>query len=192
MTDNTTPETLTPEEAEAELARLEQDVVDGGDVTIADLTTAKERVSFARLIQKGREARAEKQREKEAAEGRASAKQEVLNLLSTPDGIEEAKQAAIDALNEVARLTQARNERVIEAAHIFSRAGLTQPDMNQINPLDVPGIDPEFYATIGHGEAVISVTAGGRAHAVADAAAPLKAALRDAAASYQLRVKFES
>jgi hypothetical protein len=187
MTDTTND--ITPEEAEAELARLEQDVIDGGDVTVTDLTAAKDRIGFARLMQKGREARAEKQREKEAADGRETAKAEVTALF-------EARKVDLDAYAIEATTALERyleqlagyNDFVVEAAEIMQRAGVVGPNRTLVNTLDEPGLDTSFFPTIEYGT-VVAVRENRREHVVVHVGAEFRKLIHAVAEKHKLKTR---
>ena len=163
MTDtSTTPEEITPEQAEAELAALEQSVIDGADVDVADLVAARERFTLAGLIRKRNEKRDAAQAQKAADAARETAKAEVSELMTTSSAsVEEAAAAASMALDLFVATVAAHNIRVQQAAVIFQRANLAQPDQSLVNPLDAEGLDHAFY-TDSWGEAGLVVENGHR------------------------------
>lgn len=162
MTESTiSTEDLTPEQAEADLAKLEQSVIDGGAVTVDQITQAKERISFARLIRQGKESRAEKKILKEADEAREAAKAEVTKLLTTSNrSIESIHAAAIEALDKFLSQLADHNALVESAGRILDRANVVHPNPGLMNPLDAPGLDPDFYVN-SYGGAYNAVRANG-------------------------------
>jgi hypothetical protein len=188
MTDQTTPD-ITPEQAEAELATLEQQVIDGGDVTMADLTAAKERISFAHLVRTRNEKRAAEKQAKEAEAAQKAAKAEVTKLLSTSSTtIDDAKVAAKEALDLFIAQIEAHNKLVAQAGLIFDRAGLAQPNSTLVNPLDEPDLDLNFYAT-SYGGVYSAVQADGVLHRPAHAGGEYRKLVYEVADEHNLQTR---
>ncbi|ASD21484.1 hypothetical protein B7495_04755 [Cryobacterium sp. LW097] len=149
MTDTTTtPEEITPEQAEAELARLEQQVIDGGDVTLADLEAARTKITWAGLIRQRHEKRAADKRAKDTADAQQAAKDEATALLATSTAsLESIHATASKALDKFLKQLAEHNELVESAGRILEAANVVHPDPGLVNPLDAPGLDPDFYVT---------------------------------------------
>jgi hypothetical protein len=123
-TDQAEEAQMTPEDAEQQLADLEQKVIDGEDVAPADLVDAEVKIKHARLFQKGREARAEKQRQREADELREQTKKDVAKMF-TAGPYEDpliAYDQAVAALDRLVTVID-RNNKLLFDAYLALNAG---------------------------------------------------------------------
>lgn len=156
----TTPESTTPEEAEADLAQLEQQVIDGGDVTVSDLTAAKERVSFARLVLKGIQDRAEAKRLKDADELRTKTKTKVAQMFTDGEYVDPlvAYDEAVAALDRLALVIKANTALLDDAYREMDRGGVAVVgwDGDQM-----PHHDPANYVHVAMGDTVTALVTGG-------------------------------
>jgi len=186
MSDTTnTEQDLTPEQAEAELAQLEQTVVDGGDVTIDQLSKAKERISFARLIKQGRDARAAAKREQEALDLRAKTKTDVAAKFAARGSTDPtvAYQRAVAALEALVTAIEANNSLLSETAEAYSRGGVVPVGWDQQL---LEGYDPSNFANVSHGNEVTAVTVGGKLYRKEHAGTWAQVALRKVARDHQM------
>ncbi|TFD85004.1 hypothetical protein E3T61_18465 [Cryobacterium lactosi] len=156
----TTPESATPEAAEADLAQLEQQVIDGGDVTVADLTAAKERVSFARLVLKGVQDRAEAKRLKNADDLRAKTKVDVAKMFTGGQYVDPlvAYDEAVVALDRLAIVIKGNTALLDDAYHEMSRGGVAVVGWDGGIPAEH---DPANSARVAQGDQVTSLTSDG-------------------------------
>ncbi|TFC03638.1 hypothetical protein [Cryobacterium mannosilyticum] len=158
MTDQTKP-TITPEEAAADLARLEQKAIDGGDVTVADLTAARERITLARLFHKGIEGRAQDKRMQEADQLRAKTKTDVAKWFTDGEYIDPlvAYDQAVAALEHLVKVIDRDGELLTEAYRAMDRGGIYMNGGDGQNHRD---FDERNHAALGSGT-VGAVVLGG-------------------------------
>jgi hypothetical protein len=181
MTDtNNTTDEITPEQAEAELATLEQQVIDGGDVTVADLTAAKERISFARLVRQGLEARAEKKRLKDADDLRAKTKADVTKRFTDGEYISpfDAYDAAVKALNALVVAIENNNVLLDHASYSLSSGGVVAVGWDGTRPAD---LDESNHSVVGQGNDVHLVKLAGVTYFKENAAVWAQAAVQEVA-----------
>jgi Asp-tRNA(Asn)/Glu-tRNA(Gln) amidotransferase A subunit family amidase len=164
MTDETTTvpadDELTPEQAEEELARLEQAVVDGEEVTIEQLSKAKERISFAGLLQRGREKREAARREKEKIELRARTKAEVAAKFAAraDNSPTAAYNRAVQALEALVTAVEDNNKLLYTATLDLRRGGVGELGWDNQEP---EGFDRANYARVEQGDNVTAVVVNG-------------------------------
>lgn len=195
---NETPATETEHDevaAAQALADLERAAMEGEAVTPTQLAEARERVTLAGLWRKGQEARAERARRKQEDEARAEAKAAVSELLSGSDGPAAAIAiataqvfASVAALRDAAA---AHNDRLAKAAAIYRSADVKQARHNQYDPLDVDGLDHDFYARFADGAQLVLVREGGRTHAVVDTVQVVREGIEAALQAQQLGRRIE-
>lgn len=172
-----TESTLTPEE---ELAALEQTAIDGGDVTPAQMTEAREKISLFKLAAKGIADRLELKRQKEADQLRAKTKAEVALVFTAGDYVDPlvAYDEAVAALSRLADVVKRNNTMIEEASNQLSRGGVTPFFRWGTMPED---IDRANFASIDQGNDVVYVTLGGVAYTSENASIWVRAAVQDAA-----------
>jgi hypothetical protein len=159
MTDEQTTD-VTPEAAEADLARLEQAVVEGEAVTPEDLTKARERITFAQLVARGKAARAEAARRREAEQLREETKRRIAGRLAEREGsdADAAYREAVTALTKLVAAVRDDAQIITEAAREFDRAGVNGPN-NDWTPSE--GFDRENYPHYSFGR-LLALTSHGK------------------------------
>ncbi|TFC94045.1 hypothetical protein E3T28_15935 [Cryobacterium sinapicolor] len=158
----TTPQDLTPEQAEADLATLEQAVVAGEAVTVEQLTQAKERISFVKLVQMGRDARAEAKRVSAAAAARKAAKIEAKGIIEAlPADVLAKFDAAVEAMQALIDVAKTHNEGINDVWRAFGTGGVAAVGWEGST---MPDHDAANFARVGQGEIVSSVTVDGQVY----------------------------
>jgi hypothetical protein len=184
MTDtSTTPEEITPEQAEADLAALEQSVIDGADVNVADLVTARERFTLAGLIRKRNEKRDAAQALREADERREKTKAKVAAMFSGGQYLDPlvAYDQAVAALDNLAVAIGSNNELLTTAYRAFSAGGVVTTGWDGSTP---DGHDDRNSARVAQGEQVEAVISDGVGYTPQNAALWLRAAVHTVAAKH--------
>lgn len=172
----TTPEEITPEQAAAELAQLEQQVIDGGDVTVADLEAARTKITWAGLIRQRNEKRAADKRAKDATELRAKTKADVAKKFAAGGEYVDplvAYDEAVAALDRLAIVIKGNSAVLDDAYHEMSRGGVAVVGWDGGIPAEH---DPANSARVAQGDQVTSLTSGGVTYNPENAALWVRAA----------------
>ena len=186
MANTTTPEPeITPEQAEAELAQLEQAAIDGSDVTVEQLTAAKERISLLRLIKKGVDERAAAKAAQAAVDLRAKTKTDVAAKFAARGNTNPtvAYQRAVAALEALVTAIESNNSLLTDTAEEYSRGGVVPLSWDQQRP---EGFDSRNYAAVAQGNDVPYVIVDGETYRKENAAQWAQVALRKVARDHNL------
>jgi len=147
--------------ARAELADLEQAILDGVEVAPSRLAEAREAVTIADLVARGDAARAEQARAAAQAAAQAEAKQQaVTTLRGITATVHEAYDAAVAALETLIATNEQHNDSIGTVARLFDRAKV--PAKAMWLPDDHPAdLDPENYAAMNQGGRPYAVISNG-------------------------------
>jgi len=184
-TAKTSTDNATPEEAEADLAELEQAAIDGEDVTVEQLTAAKERIGLLRLIKKGIDDRAAAKAAKDAIDLRAKTKTDVAAKFAARGSTDPkvAYQRAVAALETLVTAIEANNSLLTDTAEEYSRGGVVPLSWDQHR---AEGFDGRNYAQVAQGNDVPYVVVAGETYRKENPAQWAQVALRKVARDHNL------
>ncbi|MBB3158242.1 ribosomal protein L12E/L44/L45/RPP1/RPP2 [Microbacterium proteolyticum] len=165
MTEQNTTDELDEETAVEQLRTLEQAAVDGQDVKPAQLAEARERLTLAGLIARGRAQRAAADEAAARSSAQAAAKVEAARIAADLTPFDDVRQQLSTAIQAVLTAADDRNASVEQIRRVFDAAGLPAPaPWGQVDPMDVEGLDHQNYAWLVQGDILHHVMVDGQAH----------------------------
>ncbi|RFA12640.1 hypothetical protein B7R21_09850 [Subtercola boreus] len=162
MSDQNIETDLTPEDAEKAVEALEKAVIDGEDVTVTQLTEARERLSWAKLRRQGAERKAETQKARDAELLRGKTKREVADLFNSGGFFDpvDAYDEAVAALERLGQVIESNKALLNVASTEFSRGGVPARS-NWGEGTEPEHFDRANFAVMAQGNETMSITVDG-------------------------------